>query len=178
MAYTVRRVAADEWQAVRAVRLESLQDPDAHLAFLDSYEDSVTRPDEFWQQRTEGAADGDAVAQFVVVDEDGRWVGTVTGLMETPGADDWEGQPVTERQVHVVGVWLHPGHRGRGLVQRAIDAVVGWARDHGAERARLYVHADNARAQAAYLTAGFTPSGLSFGGALGTEEEMVRPLAG
>ncbi|WP_425955515.1 GNAT family N-acetyltransferase [Xylanimonas sp. McL0601] len=177
MAYTVRRVRSDEWQAVRAIRLESLQDPDAHLAFLDTFEDASARPDLFWQERAANAATGGAVAHYVVVDDDGRWVGTATGLLEEPGSADFEGRPVEQRQVHVVGVWLNPGHRGRGLIQRAIDAVVEWAREQGAERARLYVHADNARARAAYLKDGFVPSGEAFEGSIGREEELARPVS-
>ncbi|GAB2468182.1 GNAT family N-acetyltransferase [Xylanimonas ulmi] len=174
--YRVRRVRAQEWEAVRQIRLASLCDPLAHLAFLDSYEAAVARPAEFWRERAARAAQGDEVAQYVVVDQDGRWVGSVTGLLEPAGSVDFEGRAVARRQAHVVGVWLHPDHRGRGLIQRAIAAVVDWAGQQGAERARLYVHADNARARAAYLKAGFAPSGQVIAGTIGPEEELARPI--
>ena len=178
MTYTVRRVLASEWEAVRDLRLQALQDPVAHLAFLTSHAEEAAREDAFWQQRTMGAAEGGSAAQFVVVDEsdDGRWVGSVTGLLEQAGASDFEGRDITERQVHVVGVWLHPAHRGQGLVQRALGAVADWARDRGATRARLYVHADNGRAQAAYEKAGFRATGNAFDGTIGREVELALPL--
>ncbi|QAY64020.1 GNAT family N-acetyltransferase [Xylanimonas allomyrinae] len=173
---TVRRARADEWEATRAIRLASLQDPLAHQAFLESYAAAAARPDEFWRRRAAASATGGAVAHYVVVDGAERWVGSVTGLVEDAGSTDFEGRAVRQRQVHIVGVWLHPDHRGRGLIQRAIDAVVGWGRAHGAERARLYVHADNARARAAYAKAGFVASGAVFEGSIGREEELVREL--
>ncbi|ACZ29076.1 GCN5-related N-acetyltransferase [Xylanimonas cellulosilytica DSM 15894] len=176
MGYTVRRVRAQEWEAVRALRLEALQDPVAPLAFLTSHEFEAAHVDDFWKQRTSAAASGGSVAQFVVADDDGRWVGSATGLLEEPGTDDYAHHGVEQRQVHVVGVWLHPEHRGRGLIQQAIDAVVGWGREHGALRARLYVHADNPRAQAAYLKAGFERTGLTFESKVGPEVELAKPL--
>ncbi|QAY69565.1 GNAT family N-acetyltransferase [Xylanimonas protaetiae] len=176
MGYTVRRVRAQEWEAVRAVRLEALQDAVAHLAFLTSYEEAAAHAPGFWQERAAGAATGGAVAQYVVVDPDGRWVGSATGLLEEPGASDLAGQVVDARQVHVVGVWLHPAHRGRGLIQEAIGAVVAWGREHGATRARLYVHAENPRAQAAYEKAGFVVTGETFESTVGPEVELAKAV--
>lgn len=86
MPYFVRRVRAEEWEAVRATRLESLRDPAAHLAFLESYETAAAQPEEFWKLRAANAADGGVVCQQVVVGPGGAWVGTVTGLLEEEGA--------------------------------------------------------------------------------------------
>jgi RimJ/RimL family protein N-acetyltransferase len=176
MRYRLQRVAAAQWQAVRDLRLAALRDPAAPLAFLTTYDDEAARPDTFWQDRTRGAASGGAVAQYVVADDAGQWVGTATGLFETPGATDFAGRDVDRPQVHVVGVWLHPDHRGRGLIQRAIDAVAAWGEEYAAERVRLYVHADNARARAAYAKAGLEPTGVTAETPAGTEVEMARAL--
>ncbi len=174
MRYIVQRVAASQWRSVRDLRLESLRDPAAPLAFLTTYDDEAARPDAFWRERARGAASGGAVAQYVIVDDAGAWVGTATGLFEAPGSTDFAGRAVDRPQVHVVGVWLHPDHRGRGLIQRAIDAVAAWGQEQGAQRARLYVHADNARARAAYVKAGFVPTGTTAELAAGTEVELAR----
>lgn len=176
MSYLVRRIRAEEWRAVRALRLASLRDPLAHLAFLESFENASAQPDGFWELRAANAADGGAVCQQVIIDGAGTWVGSVTGLLEEPGELDFAGNAIEHQQVHVVGVWLHPDHRGRGLVQQAIDGVVGWAREQGVERVRLTVHADNPRAMAAYVKAGFAPSGARHDGVIGPEIEMVREL--
>ncbi|GGV70089.1 MULTISPECIES: GNAT family N-acetyltransferase [Streptomyces] len=158
--YLVRAVRAHEWSAVKALRLEALQDPVAHLAFLETYADAVTQPDSFWQERTAGACAGATGAQqFIAEGPDGTWVGTVTVLLEEPGTTDWSGQPVQQRQGHVVGVYVRPEHRGSGLTEVLFDEAVRWARQAGAERMRLFVHEDNGRAERFYRKAGFTFSG-------------------
>ncbi|MEU6817465.1 GNAT family N-acetyltransferase [Streptomyces sp. NPDC046860] len=154
--YVVRGVRKEEWQEVKRLRLDALRDPVAHLAFLETYETAAARPDAFWKER---AAQGGGVRQFVAEGPDGEWVGSVSVLMEEAGGEDWAGNPVERRQGHVVGVFVRPGHRGNGLIGKLLDAGVAWAWEQGAERVRLFVHADNPRAQGAYLRAGFKPTG-------------------
>ncbi|MBV2356797.1 GNAT family N-acetyltransferase [Streptomyces sp. J2-1] len=159
--YLVRAVRPHEWAAVKALRLDALRDPVAPLAFLDTYEEAVARPDSFWQDRAVGSGEGSERArQFVAEAPDGTWAGTVTVLREEPGTEDWSGAAVERRQGHVVGVFVRPGHRGNGLIGALFDAGVEWAWEWGAERMRLFVHADNGRAQGAYRRLGFAPSGL------------------
>ncbi|MFB7367974.1 GNAT family N-acetyltransferase, partial [Streptomyces hydrogenans] len=80
MNFEIRPVLADEWERARELRLAALSDPVAHLAFLETHEDAVTRPDDFWRERTAAAAaTGDGrVRQFVAEAPDGGWLGTVT----------------------------------------------------------------------------------------------------
>ncbi|MFF7561590.1 GNAT family N-acetyltransferase [Streptomyces pseudovenezuelae] len=161
MSYVIRSVRADEWAAAKELRLTALQDPVAPLAFLETYEEAVARPDSFWRERTAGGAEGAEGAQTVVAEApDGRWVGTVTVLLEEPGTTDWAGFPVERKQGHVVGVFVRPEERGSGLTDVLFDAAVEWAWAHGAERVRLIVHEDNARAQRFYRKAGFEPTGV------------------
>ncbi len=82
-------------------------------------------------------------------------------LIEEAGSEDWAGYPVERRQGHVVGVFVRPEHRGNGLIKTLFDAGVTWAWQQGAERIRLFVHADNTRAQGAYRKVGFAPSGVA-----------------
>jgi len=172
----VRRVEPDDWRSLRELRLAALQDQAAPIAFLDTFSAAAQRPDRYWQDRAANAAVGGPAAQFVGVTSDGAWVGSVTGLLEEPGTADVLGAPVTARQVHVVGVYVRPEHRGSGLLDRLLDELARWAREQGLGRARLYVHEENQRAQAAYRKSGFTPSGHRVNGALGAELEMVRAL--
>ncbi|MFJ4784158.1 GNAT family N-acetyltransferase [Streptomyces sp. NPDC088794] len=160
MNYKVRSIRADEWPAMKALRLLALKDPVAHLAFLETYEESVARPDSFWQERAARSAEGQLAAQqFVAEDPDGEWVGTLTVLVEEAGEKDWAGFPIEQLQGHVVGVFVRADHRGIGLTEVLFDAGVEWAWARGAERVRLIVHADNGRAQAFYRRAGFLPTG-------------------
>ncbi|MFF4253969.1 GNAT family N-acetyltransferase [Streptomyces sp. NPDC001663] len=160
MSYKIRSIRADEWAEAKALRLVSLQDPVAHLAFLETYEEASAHPDSFWQERTAGGAEGALGAQqFVAEGPDGEWVGTLTVLIEEPGGTDWAGFPIERKQGHVVGVFVRPEYRGIGLTEVLFDAGLEWAWGRDVERVRLIVHEDNGRAQAFYRRAGFTPTG-------------------
>ncbi|WP_029382169.1 GNAT family N-acetyltransferase [Streptomyces leeuwenhoekii] len=160
--WVIRAVRADEWAAVRALRLAALRDPVARIAFLESYEAAADRPESFWRERAAGAAEGAAGARQVVAEvPGGAWAGTLTVLIEEAGTTDWAGLPVERRQGHVVGVYVRPEWRGTGLTGALFDAGLAWAWRRGAERVRLIVHEDNGRAQGCYRKLGFVPSGVS-----------------
>ena len=160
----VRRVTADDWAALRDLRLGALQD--SPIAFCEAYADAVALPDERWQARTaRGAVGGDSfqVAAWV----DARPVATCVGYREGDDAG-------------LAGVYVSPSWRGRGLLDRLLEEVVGWARDQGAPRLRLLVHESNVSAQRAYERLGFSVTGYREPYPLdpSTDEvEMVRPTA-
>ncbi|MEW2624309.1 GNAT family N-acetyltransferase [Streptomyces sp. NPDC048106] len=159
--YDVRAIRPEEWEKVKALRLDALRDPAAPLAFLEGYEEAAAKADLFWQDRATGSGKGSATAQqFIAELPDGSWAGSLTVLMEEAGTQDWAGFPVERRQGHVVGVYVRPEHRGNGLIKALFDAGVAWAWGRGAERVRLLVHEANERAQGAYRKAGFAPSGV------------------
>ncbi|ARF80226.1 GNAT family N-acetyltransferase [Kitasatospora aureofaciens] len=165
MSTIIRRVRTDEWERVKEIRLAALQDPVAHLAFLDTYENASAKPDGFWQERTAGAAEGESVWQAVAEAPDGRWLGTMTVLVERPGGNGaLGGDVITVPQAHVVGVYVRPEARGTGLAHELIEAAQDWAwslSEPRLRRVRLFVHESNARAEAMYVRAGFKPSGAS-----------------
>ncbi|NEK85291.1 GNAT family N-acetyltransferase [Blastococcus saxobsidens] len=178
--YTIRPVRADEWREARALRLAALTDEAAGIAFLETYDEAVVRPDDFWQERT-ARSSSDAgpeadVRQFVAVADDGTWVGTAAALVEKAGTEDYSGETIAQDAGHVVAVYLHPDHRGRGVMEDLFDAATGWFRERGLRRARLHVHEDNARAERFYARYGFRPTGEGFDGPHGWEREMVLPL--
>jgi RimJ/RimL family protein N-acetyltransferase len=178
--YEIRPVHADEWRQIKTLRLHALSDEAAPMAFLESYAEASTRPDGFWEDRARGssveAGPGAGARQFVAVTEDGGWVGTAAALVEKAGDVDFEGAVIGRSGGHVVGVFLCPRHRGRGVVGRLLQAVTDWLRETGLEHVRLYVHADNARAQRSYEKAGFRPTGRRISGSIGPEIEMARTL--
>ncbi|MFD0548382.1 GNAT family N-acetyltransferase [Streptomyces rectiviolaceus] len=156
----VRPVRADEWPAVKELRLLALRDPAAPIAFLETYENAAAEPDSFWQGRTKRAADGTRVRQFVAEGRDGTWSGTVTVLIEDPGSDDVFGGAIEQRQAHVAGVFVRPEYRGSGVIDALFVAAVEWAWSvTDVARVRLYVHEDNARAESTYRRHGFVRSG-------------------
>ena len=178
--YDIRPVHAHEWRQVKALRLLALSDEVAPMAFLDSYAEASTRPVEFWQDRARGssveAGPGAGARQFVAVTQDGDWVGTAVALVEKAGDGDFEGGVVTRAGGHVVGVFLCPDHRGRGVLGRLFQAVTDWLRDAGLDHVRLYVHANNLPAQRSYEKLGFQATGTRVSGSIGTEIEMARTL--
>ena len=161
MNHVIRSVRADEWPAVKELRLAALRDPLAHLAFLETYEEAVAKPDSFWRERTARAAVGMRERQqFVAEGPDGRWAGSVVVLVEEAGADGALGNGSEVRQGHLVAVYVRPEERGRGLTERLFAYAVAWAWEvAGVERVRLLVHERNARAEGFYRKIGFVPTG-------------------
>ncbi|MFD8754295.1 GNAT family N-acetyltransferase [Kitasatospora sp. NPDC059577] len=161
----IRRVRSEDWAQVRELRLDALLDPVAAIAFLETHEQAAARPDEFWQDRAAGAATGSGVAQFVGEDADGRWLGSVSVLVERPGGPGaLGGDVVTVDQTHVVGVYVRPEARGTGLALDLIRAAQEWSwslAEPRIQRVRLFVHEENARAEAMYVKAGFEHSGVT-----------------
>ncbi|MCX5376987.1 GNAT family N-acetyltransferase [Streptomyces sp. NBC_00091] len=160
--HVVRAVRVDEWEQVRALRLDALRDPAAPVAFLETLEQAEGRSDEFWQDRARGASHGRSARQFIAEGPDGEWDGAVTVLVEEEGTADFFAVPVEATQGHVVGVFVRPGQRGSGLTEALFTAAVEWAwslEGPALERVRLFVHEDNARAAAFYRRFGFAASG-------------------
>lgn len=178
----VRPIRAHEWREVKELRLSALKDPAAPIAFLETYEKAVAEPDSFWQERAKGASGGTRVRQFVAEGRDGAWSGMVTVLIEDAGSSDVFGTTVQQRQAHIVGVFVRPGHRGGGVIDALFETAVAWASSvPEVARVRLYVHQDNARAESFYRRFGFVPSGHTApmkGDPSKVEREMVldRPV--
>ncbi|MEW2633856.1 GNAT family N-acetyltransferase [Streptomyces sp. NPDC048389] len=163
MEYVIRRVRAEEWAKARDLRLHALRDPLAPIAFYESYEQALERPDSAWQERTANAAAGVDVVQFVAEAPGGRWDGTASVLVEHKGSA-LIGTPAPVEQTHVVGVFVRQEARGNGLAEALFRAALewSWALDSPpVERVRLLFHSDNARAAALYRKVGFVPSGVS-----------------
>lgn len=145
----IRRIRASEWRAYRELRLEALKD--SPLAFVEQYDDSLTKPDRFWQDRVERAATDPASATFVAARGE-KFVAKATGIVE---------QDVTDHvSAIIVGVYASPECRGTGIAEAVLTAVVRWAReDCHAGRIRLHVLDTNDRAAAFYRRIGFVPTG-------------------
>ncbi|MEV4974766.1 GNAT family N-acetyltransferase [Streptomyces scopuliridis] len=158
MDHVIRAVRSDEWAKVKDIRLASLQDPAAPVAFLETYEGALAQPDAFWQERAARAG------QFIAEAPDGTWSGTVTLLIEEAGDMDFLGATSERAQGHLVGVFVRPEQRGTGLLGALVDAALDWAwslEEPWLARVRLHVHEGNPRAQAAYRKLGFVPTGTS-----------------
>lgn len=171
----VRRIRADEWERVKALRLESTSDPDAAIAFLENPAEVAARPDSFWHERAQQGADSETAAQFVAESGD-AWVGSLSVLIRATGQTDHLGRYIDDRRADVVGVYVNPAHRGSGAVDLLLGAAGDWVRGLGLTRVSLDVHRDNLRAQAAYRRSGFAPTGETITGPIGPEIVMSKAL--
>lgn len=171
--YEIRRVRAEEWPQVKQLRLEALRDPVAHLAFLETLEEGLARPDELWQKRARDGAVSDRVCNVMAVAGDAP-VGQVVVLITPAREADYMGTTADHPRAGLVGVYIRPEHRGAGLIGRLCDAAAAWAADHGIEALGLYVNEDNARAIAAYRKCGFDLTGGRYVTSHGVDLEMTR----
>jgi ribosomal protein S18 acetylase RimI-like enzyme len=149
MSYRVHRVTAGDWRQFKALRLAALAD--TPIAFVERYVDAEVAPDTEWQFRAERAA-RDTNVQVLAATEAGEWVGMMSAFIPEDGP----------RRAKLVGVWVHPDHRGRsaGVAELLLDAVINWARDEVAvDRLDLQVTETNQRAIAFYLRNGFVRNG-------------------
>jgi dephospho-CoA kinase len=58
------------------------------------------------------------------------------------------------------GTYVHPDYRGRGIGRQLAEATLEFARDHGYEKAVIYVLADNVAGLAYYRSLGFEERGV------------------
>jgi GNAT superfamily N-acetyltransferase len=144
-ALEVRRIRASEWQLLRALRLEALQD--SPLAYGSTYAGESERTDREWRERAAAGAAGDEEVAFVAI-ADGQWVGMARGYHEPPIA-------------HLIAVYVTPAWRRLGLGRGVSLAVVDWARERGASAALLSVSDWNEGARRVYESIGFAPTGVT-----------------
>ncbi|MFJ8436352.1 GNAT family N-acetyltransferase [Kitasatospora sp. NPDC094019] len=163
MTYRIERIGRTDtdWERLREVRLAQLLD--TPMAFLETYETALAHGEEEWHSRIRRVNEPGSVGLAAVHDDGtpaGEWVGTMIAFTPEPGT------------ALLVGVWVHPEHRGRerGVTDAMLDAIVAWAREAGARRLLLTVHEDNARAAAFYRRRGFEPTG-------GTKPYPLDPAA-
>lgn len=141
----VRRIGAGEWRTLRDVRLAALRD--APEAFGSVLERELAFGDGVWCDRAAANAAGEWIAGWFA-----ELGGEVCGLAG--------GVACEEGWVELVGMWVSPAWRGRGVGRALIDAVCGWsARERGVGEVRLWVAAGNERAAAVYARCGFVATG-------------------
>ena len=145
---TVRAAGPQDWQTLRALRLEGLAD--TPLGFLEQLADAQRHDEAFWRERAQRWT-AEPHAGLLFAERDGVPVGML-GLTADPS---W----VPTGVVLVVAVYLQPAARGAGALGLLVGRAEAWARAHGADRLRLEVHEDNARALRAYARVGFTDTG-------------------
>jgi GNAT superfamily N-acetyltransferase len=160
--FTVREMEERDWVRLRALRMEMLAD--TPIAYLETVETAERHPVSHWQRHARGRPGG---VKLVAELEDGRWVGTMTGIIA-------EGTPT------LVAVYVAPEVRGArvGVTDALLARIEAWAAQHG-EQLRLEVNELNGRAIEAYRRRGFVMTGRTTPYPLdppSLELEMVKAL--
>jgi ribosomal protein S18 acetylase RimI-like enzyme len=121
---------------------------EAPTAFGSTHAREAAFEDATWIERARGGATDRDRATFVV-EREGTIVGLATGLAGDPAADE----------ATLVGMYVAPEVRGRGVGDALVEAVTGWAVGRDLARLRLWVTETNAPAIALYRRHGFQDDG-------------------
>lgn len=136
----VRPVRPGEWREIRSLRLRALAE--APGAFSFTLAEAESQPDEGWQSWVAGG--GRASSQMVVAAIDGAIVGMADGAYDEPS-----------ETAHLFAMWVDPAHRGAGIGDALVEAIVSWAADAGHRQLVLTVAVDNVPAIRLYERCGF-----------------------
>ncbi|TCO49321.1 ribosomal protein S18 acetylase RimI-like enzyme [Kribbella antiqua] len=131
----LRDIGADDWKLWRELRLAALEE--APYAFGSTLEDWADASEQRWRDRlnTPGAFQ-------VIAHLDGTPAGMAGGLPMDGAAE-------------LVGMWIAPTGRGRGVGDALIQAVENWARGNDIRTLNLSVAVGNEPAHKLYLRNGF-----------------------
>ncbi|GAA1626108.1 GNAT family N-acetyltransferase [Catellatospora bangladeshensis] len=140
MTITVRRLAGDDWQTLRELRLNALQE--APYAFGSTFERERDRTEQEWRARLDNPASASFAALL-----DGVPAGLAGGYLPEGEQDAAE----------LFSMWVSPAARGRRIAEQLVGAVAGWARDLGRAEVVLEVTAGNDTAARVYERCGFAP---------------------
>ena len=155
------RLTPADWSAYRELRLAALADAPAAFGSTLARERALT-PEE-WRERLRRRS------TFAARVPPHGPVGMAAGIHgEEPG------------HAELVGMWVHPRWRGRGVGDLLVDAVIGWAAGRSYRAVTLWVSVGNDRAETLYARHGFAPTGatqpIREEDPSRLEREMVRPL--
>lgn len=140
---TVRRLAADDGQTYRAIRLAMLRESPS--AFGGTHDEAARNDERVWRQRlTDNAVLLARVA----------WTPAGSAMYSVYGAAD-------PGDCSLFGMWVDPGFRRTGVGRALVESVLAQARAAGKRRVILHVVADNLGARRLYERAGFVATGRS-----------------
>lgn len=148
----IRRVRADEWEALRDLRLRALTD--APQAFLTTLAEATARPAADWREAAVRGATGDRSCTLIA-DDSGRLVGMATGYFPDRPEHALDDPSIPA----LIQMWVEPAARRTGVGSGLVRAVRTWAAERGAAVIRLEVNAAEPGAVAFYRAVGFRDTG-------------------
>ena len=101
----IKKLPPERWQDYRKLRLESLKaDP---VAFGSSYEEEISRPEDFWRNR---------IGSVLFAVENNRPVGMVRY--------EFEGRVKNKHVAAIYAMYVNQKFRNRGIGKRLMDGVI------------------------------------------------------
>jgi len=138
----VRETIAEDWQALRDIRLTALRDaPDA---FASTYAEQVVYQESDWLAR---------------IARRGTFLAYLPGISTSEAAGLVGGYREAHGTVGLISMFVRPQARGRGVGEALIAKVIDWAGDQDATSVRLWVTESNKPARMLYERCGFSPTG-------------------
>ena len=134
-------VGADDWQAMRDIRLDALRE--APYAFASTYAQEVAYPEQTWRER---ATSGNSIVAYLPELGHGP-MGLVASIQVVTG------------ELELVSMWVRPQARGRQVASALVEAIVERARRSRVPRVHLWVTENNKPARGLYERCGFSPTG-------------------
>jgi ribosomal protein S18 acetylase RimI-like enzyme len=138
-------ITPDNAPTFKSVRLQALQDSPS--AFGSTYAREVQFTDAEWSERTR-KWNGERGSGFLAMDNNAA-CGMVGSFLDEHDAT----------RAHLIAMWTASSHRKQGVGRLLVDAVVDWARGHGATTVLLMVTSSNKPAIAFYERLGFSKTG-------------------
>ncbi len=137
----LRTVEADDWPALRDVRLDALRE--APFAFGSTYAREAAYTERMWRERASRRS-----SLLAYLPEFGQWpVGLVGSMQEVPGV------------LELVSMWVRPQARERQVGSALVEAIVERAQRGQVPRVHLWVTESNNPARRLYERCGFSPTG-------------------
>jgi len=133
-------VSPEDWRVQRRLRLAALAE--APRAFGSWLEREQAFPEEEWRRRAQ------APGRFLA-----WWGSEPVGLAAAIPSDE---DPAC---FDLVGMWVDPACRGRGVGEALVEAVAAWVSAQGSPALRLWVVEDNGPALRLYERCGFALTG-------------------
>ncbi|HEX6361222.1 GNAT family N-acetyltransferase [Actinophytocola sp.] len=133
------RLTCDDWQTLRDVRLAALAD--APYAYGSTLEREQSMDESEWRRRLESGLSAVAV-------DGAETVGLIGAYLPEPD------RPM------LIGLWVDPAQRGRGVGDALVTEVLRWAAENGWSEVVLRVADGNDAARKLFLRLGFTATGV------------------